>query len=428
MLRKIIKNILRSDKSRDFAMTLAGQIIIMVCMLVTNKVVSYYSSVEDYGIYNLIRRNSSVICFIMLGGTGITLPRYLPMFTKQSKYITAKNYIAAILLYMLLATFLTLLVALVLFPWIGVYLVGNDSLSGYLILLLYSIGTAAIAFVFSYYRGLEKFIFYNVGQILLNLLLLIPLAFICNLSISYLFLIWAIVHIVFSIAIFASETNKYKFFFFRPILRKTFLSCFKDITHYSLPRLIGDSFLFIISAFPLLYIGTYLSLTDVSCFSVGLSLLSMATPIFSVLGVILLPYISSSLVQRKMHEASSFIKKLSFAYLLLAIVITIAFIVLMPYLISLFFDDKYMMALHLSKIIILSLVPESLYLLYRNPIDALSKTPYNTYIMFLSLIILVVLFMLCNSLESYAWAFVCVASLRGGLSLLTWQMIKFKSE
>lgn len=418
---------LRSPKGRDYIFTFLGQAAVMLCMLVTNKMISYNTTVEDFGIYNLVRRNSAVLCFVMLGGTGITLPRYISMFVKQKLFFTARDYLQAIFAYLFISSALTSVVVLSLYPWMGKLLVGSSSITFYFILIFYSFSIALGAFVFAYFRGLENFILYNVGQIFIHMLLILPLFVLEYISISQLFFIWAILYSVSSILVYFYEIHKYHGFLYHKTSRTKFITCFKDIATYSVPRLAGDSFLFLISAFPLLYISQKLSITSVSHFSVGLSLLSMATPLFSVLGVILLPYVSSSLVQGKLDEASGFIKKLSLIYLVVAVFITIIFILFMPWLIKIFFAEKYLIALPMTRILILSLLPESMYLLYRNPIDAVTKTPYNTYIMFVSLMALVISFFLCKNLLSFAWAYFFVATLRGLSSFLIWQKIKTRT-
>lgn len=427
MLKPFLDN-LKSPKGRDYIFTFLGQAAVVLCMLVTNKLISYNTTVENFGIYNLVRRNSAVLCFIMLGGTGITLPRYLSMYAKQNLFFTAKDYLRSIFAYLFISSALTLVAVLILYPWMGELLVGSKDFTFYLILIAYSFSTALGSFVFAYYRGLENFIVYNVGQIFIHLLLVLPLFIFEYISISQLFLIWALLYFISAISVYFYETHKYHGIFYHKSSKTKFVSCFKDITTYSIPRLAGDSFLFLISAFPLLYISQKLSMTSVSHFSVGLSMLTMATPLFSVLGVILLPYVSSSLVQGKMEEASRFIKKLSLIYLVVAIFITVSFIIFMPILISLFFADKYLVALPLAQILMLSLLPESMYLLYRNPIDAVAKTPYNTYIMFISLMALIIAFVMCESLISFAWAYFFVATLRGLSSYLIWQKIRMKTN
>ena len=73
---------------------------------------------------------------------------------------------------------------------------------------------------------------------------------------------------------------------------------------------------------------------------------------------------------------------------------------------------------------ILSILPQSLYLLYRNPIDAVSVTPYNTIILGICLIALVVAFYLSTTLTQMAWAYLAISVLQGVLSWATWHFIK----
>ena len=76
---------------------------------------------------------------------------------------------------------------------------------------------------------------------------------------------------------------------------------------------------------------------------------------------------------------------------------------------------------------ILAILPQTIYLLYRNPIDAVSVIPYNTIILGICLVVMVVSFSLSTSLTQFAWAFLAVSALQGLLSWLTWRLIRKKS-
>lgn len=94
--------------------------------------------------------------------------------------------------------------------------------------------------------------------------------------------------------------------------------------------------------------------------------------------------------------------------------------------IRLFFASNYLVATDLTRIMLLAILPQSIYLLYRNPIDAISKTPYNTLNLGICLAIMVFAFYQLNTLQHFAYAFLGVCTLKGVISILTWEVLKKK--
>ena len=196
------------------------------------------------------------------------------------------------------------------------------------------------------------------------------------------------------------------------------------VIRYSSGRLVADFFLFSLSAFPLIYISNSLGLQPTAYFSVGITFVTMVTPLYSFMGIILLPYVSESLANKDLQRASIFINKLTLAYLLSAIAIVAFIYVFINFLTSFFFSESYLMTSDLSRIMILSVLPQAIYLLYRNPIDAISVIPYNTIILGISLIAMIFAFSHFSSLVQLAWSYVAVSLLQGVLSWITWHIIK----
>jgi O-antigen/teichoic acid export membrane protein len=194
----------------------------------------------------------------------------------------------------------------------------------------------------------------------------------------------------------------------------------QTIVKYSSGRLIADFFLFSLSAFPLIYINNKYGLQPTAYFSVGLTLVTMVSPLFSFIGIILLPYVSECIAKNDLHKANHVISKLASFYVVVALIITITFYLFTGFFTSLFFADSYLVTIDLSHIMILSILPQAFYLLYRNPIDAISVIPYNTFIIGFCLVVMILTFSFSSTLTQLAWAYLGVSILQGGLSFLTW--------
>ena len=73
---------------------------------------------------------------------------------------------------------------------------------------------------------------------------------------------------------------------------------------------------------------------------------------------------------------------------------------------------------------ILSILPQAVYMLYRNTIDAVSVIPYNAIILGVCILAMAVSFTLSSTLTQFAWAYLGVSILQGLLSFFTWHVIK----
>ena len=157
-----------------------------------------------------------------------------------------------------------------------------------------------------------------------------------------------------------------------------------------------------------------------------MTFVTMVTTLFSFMGIILLPFVSECIAKKDMKKACNFINKLLLLYISTSILISIPFFLFTDFMTSFFFSEEYLVTKDLSQILLLSILPQTLYLLYRNPIDAISVIPYNTIILCICLTVMVFTFSYSQSITHLAWAYFIVSLLQGGLSWFTWTIIKHK--
>ena len=110
-----------------------------------------------------------------------------------------------------------------------------------------------------------------------------------------------------------------------------------------------------------------------------------------------------------------------------SLLITLILYAFTSFLTCLLFASNYVATADLSRIMILAILPQAIYLLYRNPIDAVSVIPYNTIILGICLFVMIVSFSLSTTLTQFAWAYFAVSALQGIMSWLTWKLIRKKS-
>lgn len=413
---------LKSKMSKDVIWTFTIQMAIMLCAFAVTKILSNRLSVDDFGQYNLIKRSIQVLSFVMLAGVGIALPRYIPLYKKGNEPKSIVPLLIATLIYIIGITLLICIICGILNKEmqsiiLGEY--GNNSL--FIIAIAYAFVLAMAQFTFAYYRGTGNFKWYNGTQLTVQTAIILPLILFPFLTTKIVFTAWLIITAIL-VTIYLGREFAIKRM---PHVTLTEVkSELNTVIRYSSGRLVADFFLFSLSAFPLIYISNSLGLQPTAYFSVGITFVTMVTPLYSFMGIILLPYVSESLANKDLQRANIFINKLTLAYLLSAIAIVAFIYVFINFLTSFFFSESYLMTSDLSRIMILSVLPQAIYLLYRNPIDAISVIPYNTIILGISLIAMIFAFSHFSSLVQLAWSYVAVSLLQGVLSWITWHIIK----
>jgi O-antigen/teichoic acid export membrane protein len=200
----------------------------------------------------------------------------------------------------------------------------------------------------------------------------------------------------------------------------------RTIVKYSFGRLLADFFLFSLAAFPLIYISSKHGLQPTAYYSVGITFVTMVTPLYSFMGIILLPYVSEAIAKNELKKANQFVNKLALVYLFSSVAISAFIYIFINYFTSFFFSDNYLITTDLSRIMILAILPQAIYLLFRNPIDAISAIPYNTLILGISLLVMILAFTHSHTIYEYAWAYFLVSLFQGTLSWLTWLYLKRK--
>lgn len=413
-----LNKIMHGDLFKDIAWTVIGQIFIMIVLMIINKVLSNNLSVDEFGKFNLIKRSASVLSFIMLGGAGITLPRFLPIYIVKKRWLSARNTIVSIGIYIAVIIFVTTIICLVCYRQFGAIICGDGEFVPTTIVLSYSIVLALTGILLAYFRAIGKFKKYSQLQVLMQTVLILPLFFINNLGVFGLYVAWTLINVLVIIYIGYLEFRKYKIIYKRKI--RNISNILKSIFIYSLPRLIGDFFLFSLSAFPLLYIAKEGTLAEVSYFSVGNTFVNIMSTVFSFLGVILLPRVSTALAENRINQAKSLISKLSIIYFAGAIVLVTIFYSFAAVIIQFFFSEQYLGSTSITRIQILAVIPNSIYLLYRNPLDAVYVFPFNALILAFCFVLMIVLFSVSTTLEDYAYSYLTVILLQGLSSFIVW--------
>lgn len=187
-----VKQKIKSDFGKDIIWTLLGQVSVMLVLLITNKVLSNILSVHDFGLFNIVKRSSSVLSFMLLGGLGISIPRYLAISLSQKNGYQTVGYIWAFFYYMFFIVSLSFILYLLLYNNLWDIILGVDSLSFYIVVFLYSFVVAISTSLYSFYRGVGRFKAFNLSQFFLQSLMLLPFLFSLQ-SVENIFLAWTLI-------------------------------------------------------------------------------------------------------------------------------------------------------------------------------------------------------------------------------------------
>ena len=433
---KVIKEKLSSGMGRDVAWTFTIQILIMLCSFAINKLLATRLSIDDFGQYNVIKRSVQVLSFVMLAGVGIALPRYIPLYRNGTPPRRIVPLLGAALIYIIGVSLVVFLVVLLFSAQMQDIIIGqsgNQSLL--LIALAYAFTLAMSQYVFAYFRGIGDFRWYNGTQLTLQLAIILPLVLLPVLTVNGVFVSWLVITILLVVFWMIKEVRG-KWREVRDYLQpqntsltshlSPLTSHLRTIVKYSSGRLVADFFQFSLAAFPLVYISNAQGLQPTAYYSVGITFVTMVTPIFTFMGIILLPYVSECIAKGELRAANRLISRLAWSYMGAALLITAVLYVAVRPLTCLLFAESYVSTAALTRIMILSILPQTLYLLYRNTIDAVSVIPYNAIILSICILAMVVSFSLSTTLTQFAWAYLAVSILQGLLAWLTWHIVRKK--
>lgn len=422
---KLIKDKLNSGMGKDVVWTFSLQITIMLCSFVITKLLASRLSIDDFGQYNVIKRSVQVLSFVMLAGVGIALPRYIPIYRNSKPPRRIAPLLGAALIYIIGVSLVVFLVCMVFSSQMQDIIIGQSGNMGLLLVALaYAFALAMAQYAYAYYRGVGNFKWYNGAQLGVQLSIVLPLIFLPELTVKGVFVSW----LVLTTLLVAFYIGRELWLFSRH--NGTFASDTPLTSHlntiikYSSGRLLADFFLFSLSAFPLIYISNAQGLQSTAYYSVGITFVTMVTPLFSFMGIILLPYVSECIAKGEIKAANRLINRLTLLYLGASLLITLILYIFTSFLTYLLFAGSYVVATDLTRIMILAILPQAIYLLFRNPIDAIAVIPYNTIILGVCLVVMVVSFAFSTTITQFAWAYLGVSVLQGLLSWLTWLTVK----
>ncbi len=414
--------IIKSKIGKDVIVTFFSQLMIMLTFFVVNKILSNSLGVEGYGQYSIIKKNSAVIAMVMLGGMGIALPRFLAFYRAKNEVARANAILVGSFLIVLVLSLFIFILFIVFYRESEMIIIGvkqNNEL--FYATILYSFSICASSFLFSFYRGQGNFIKYNLSQIFIQILILLS----CFFEQKHLFsllIIWSISTLLFTFIALIKDARYIFSDFFNNVKKNQLRLSFKELVPYGFTRTIGDFVLFSFYAFPLIFSNSKYGIRDTAFFSVGIMISNMITPFFSFLGMVLLPYVSENIATENHFKIKKAVNNLLIVYTFISIFVCLFVFIYMDFLIKLLFNSDYLASAVMIKVIIWSVLPQALYLLLRNPLDAVSKIPFNTINLGISFLLMILMFYKSTSIIELSYSFLISNFILAILSVLSWYL------
>lgn len=407
---------------KELIISLLTQFLILFIGLIINKIIVNYMSVEDYGIYNTIKKGASVITFVGLGGLGIALPKYLPK--NKSNNISNYQLIAALGI----VTVILLLLFGVIFTLntnINQLIFDNNNTSLMFLMFAFGASNSFIALIFAYLRGIDKILNFNIFQIISQVSLL-AIAIVYKKSLSDYFLYSSLALVVNFILFYIFSARSSLDVFKKSNWKNDVYVQIKKLFSFGYTRMFGDLILFSIGVIPLVIINNKFGLMESAYFSTATMLNTLITPFFSYIGVILLPKASKAIAEKQYTSLKNMVNKFLFIYIIVSLFFICFFYFFNRYLIIVLFSKDYLVVSKYIIITSLIILPNSIYLLLRNVNDALHDRPFNTYNLLLSSIIGFILMVFSQNFNQLIISFVIMYVILGLISFLNWIYLRNK--
>jgi Na+-driven multidrug efflux pump len=132
-------------------------------------------------------------------------------------------------------------------------------------------------------------------------------------------------------------------------------------------------------AFPLFFIAKSVSVEKAGYVAVGFTLVQLVASLFEFIGTILLPKTAILISENRYLELKRLVKKILFISVSGSIIISAFLFINLNWLLGLLDKRKFTSDANEMKVIIYSIPFYIIYLILRNPLDAIDRKPYNMY-------------------------------------------------
>jgi len=391
---------------RKILFTYLSQAIILVAFFYVYRLIGIHFGPKGVGEYSLVKQVIGVLNPLLLLGLGMGLPRYVAMARnkeQRSAYIKA-GWAAAIFTLIFL-----IVINVAKESFVKIFFGSIKYIHLVLPFSLFLAGFVIHNIVYSYFRGRLWAKTFGLFQVInIALVPLIVLIFFKDITIDRLITLIGIITFAISLVFslfFAREL-------FMPVGKMQLRSSLKDLFRYSILRIPGSFVLVGFFSLGPIFAAHFVPIEEVGYLSVSQRLLSLGATAIAPLGLILLPKVSSMIIQKRYSEIKENLNYLINASIQLSIFISFQLILFADTIIYYWLGPEFLDAAPIMRIVSCSIF---FYLFYRTVgsiIDATKTRPINT----INLAISMGLFLVSSGLLSIIKIFPIIINLSIGFA------------
>ena len=364
---------------KDVSVTYIAQAVTLVAFLCIYRLIGKNLGPEGVGEYALARRVVALLSPFLLLGLGMGIPRYIAMSrNKEQRSAYMKVGLVVVIFTLMFLIFMNLLK-----ECFAKIFFGNIEYANLMLPLSFLLaGVILHGLVYSYFRGRLFVNTFNLLQVInLALVPLIILVLFKNITIDKLITLNGITTVI--ISLFFSSFFAKEFFIRIKILELKNSS--KNLLRYSLPRIPSSLALSGFFSLGPIFAAHFASIEEAGYLSVSQTLLTIVGTTIAPLGVILLPKISSMIIQKRDEEIKENLNYLIGASIQISIFVSFQLIIFADAIIKYWLGSEFLDAIPVMRIASCSIF---FYLFYRtvgSVLDASKIKPINTINLFISL-------------------------------------------
>jgi len=410
----------RRNVRTKYGLTILVEFFLLVAAILTLRLSAALLGPTGFGEYAVARRAQSIGAFTLLCGLGIGIPRQVAISAGAWPTRTARGVYLAAGLTMELPILLVFGVLMILGSDVVARILFGDVRFAHLVIptVMLTVGSCLHTIIYGYFRGHLAMGKANVLQIINNAIVL-PIALMISqhsaanaLKFSGLGVI-----LVCFLYLFLLVRNHH----FSSLTSADLQLCSRELLAYGLPRVAGEFALFGLFTVPTIMVAHRSGIEAAGFFSLALSLVQVIGGLYSGLGILLLPVVSDLVGKKDWGR----IERVVGVALGLTVLVALAMVAVLEssidFAIPTFLGASFVSAIRDARLILLGGVPYAVYLILRNPLDAISVWPYNSLNLSVSLGFCVLLLMFAGDYASPAGSVAVTFGLLGMLSFLAWR-------
>jgi O-antigen/teichoic acid export membrane protein len=360
---------------RAYRSTFLTEFAVMASQILVYKFAAHYLGRTGFSEYALARRTVSLIFPVPVLGLAVGLPRYIGFSQGNGDKECASRYYGATL-WCVGGAALICLIMINLFSKPFAYLFFGDRSYAYfaLPLSLIILGFCLHTVVCGYFRG--HLAMNRANALQFTNMAVVPIVGLAVFGHSLARALAAIGLMSMLIASLGLLLTPFR------IIAKNNLREARELLQYGVQRVPGDFILMSLFTLPATFMAHLKGVQEAGFVAFGVTVVSMIGSVFAPVGLVLLPKATTMLAggaRRELREHLQFILRVTFgAALALILVIGIS----IPALIRLYLGSGFEQVVPIVRLLVLGALPYSLYLVWRNLVDAYHEFGVTTAILF----------------------------------------------